>query len=290
MINKITLKNSVQIIDNEYVIKKDNKEIETIYNYLQSRSFEYFPKIIKKDKGNIYYEYIEDINEPKEQKIIDLIILISILHNKTTFYKEVDIDYYKSIYEHINNEIDDIYNYYNQVMDNIESNIYMSPSDYLIARNISSIYKNLIYAKDTITKWFKKVENERKVRVVTIHNNLKLEHYLKQDNPYLISWDNSKVDMPIYDLISLYQNNFLDFEFTDLLDIYLKKYPLTNEEILLFLAIISIPSKVKKESTEYKTVLNIRRNIDYIYKTDKILEKYRVENQTNEENKFQKQN
>ena len=290
MANKITLKNSVKIINNDYVIKKQNNNLDNIYNYLQSRSFDYFPKIIKENNNNIYYEYISDINEPKEQKIIDLIILISILHSKTTFYKEVDIDYYKELYEKISNEIDDTYNYYNEVMDNIESIIYMSPSNYLIARNISMIYKNLSYAKNMIDKWYKQVENERKVRVVLIHNNLKLEHYLKADKSYLISWDNSKIDMPIFDLVSLYKNNYLDFEFVDLLNIYLKKYPLTSEEMYLFLAIIAIPSKIIKEDSEYKTVTSIRRIIDYVYKTNKILEKYRIENKTNQDNKLQKQN
>ena len=57
-----------------------------------------------------------------------------------------------------------------------------------------------------------------------------LEHYLKDENkPYLISWDKSRQDMPIYDLVSLYKNNYLDFEFTSLLKIYLSKYPLTKD-------------------------------------------------------------
>lgn len=290
MTNKITIKNGVRIINDKYVIKKKKSVLDSTYDYLISRSFDYFPQIVKEDSDYTYYEYINDLNEPKEQKIIDLIILVSILHSKTTFYKEVDIDYYKSIYEKLDTEIDDTYDYYNKVMNNIEMTIYMSPSDYLIARNISSIYNNLIYAKETLRKWYKNVENERKVRVVMTHNNLKLEHYLKDDKSYLISWDNSKIDMPLFDLISLYKNNYLNFDFVDLLNIYLKKYPLTTEEMLLFLAIISIPSKVKQEDTEYKTVLNIRMIIDYIYKTNKILEKYRVENKANEDNKFQEQN
>ena len=73
MINKITLKNSVKIIDNSYVIKKKKKDLSNTYNYLLSRSFNYFPKILKDDGDNVYYEYINDINEPSEQKINDLI-------------------------------------------------------------------------------------------------------------------------------------------------------------------------------------------------------------------------
>jgi hypothetical protein len=87
--------------------------------------------------------------------------------------------------------------------------------------------------------------------------------------------------MPIYDLISLYKNHYLDFEFIDIFNIYLKKYPLTKEEMTLFLTIIAIPNKIDYENSEYKTVLNVRRIIDYIYKTQELLIKYRVEEESN---------
>ena len=281
MINKITIKNNVKIINNSYVIKKKQKSLDDTYNYLLSRSFDYFPKVIKEDDKYIYYQYIDDLKEPKEQKIIDLINLLILLHSKTTFYKEIDIDHYKAIYETINNEIDDTYNYYNNLMDNIDNEIFMSPANYLIARNIALIYKSLNYAKENISKWYKLIENNRKVRVVLLHNNLTLDHYLKDDKPYLISWDKSTIDMPIFDLVSLYKNNYLNFEFTDLLKIYLSKYPLTKEEMILFLTIISIPSKIALSSSEYKTVLEVRKLLDYIYKTNELRKEYRIKEQTN---------
>ena len=281
MINKITIKNNVKIIDNSYVIKKKQKSLDDTYNYLLSRSFDYFPEVIKEDDKYIYYKYISDLKEPKEQKIIDLINLLILLHSKTTFYKEIDIDHYKEIYESINNQIDDTYNYYNNLMDNIDNEIFMSPANYLIARNITLIYKSLNYAKENISKWYKLIENNRKVRVVLLHNNLTLDHYLKNDKPYLISWDKSTIDMPIFDLVSLYKNNYLDFEFTDLLKLYLSKYPLTKEEMILFLTIISIPSKIGSSSSEYKTVLEVRKLLDYIYKTNELRKEYRIKEQAN---------
>lgn len=191
-------------------------------------------------------------------------------------YKEIDLDNYKYIYEKINEEIEDIFNYYNTVMDNIEASVYMSPSDYLISRNISFIYNAISYSKKSIDYWYKLIENKRKVRVVTIHNNLSLDHYLKNDKPYLISWEKSKIDMPIYDLINLYQNHYLEFDFVELLDIYIAKYPLTEEELLLFLTIISIPKKIKFHPSVYQNVLNIRRQLDYLYKTSEIVKKYNI--------------
>ena len=50
MINKITIKNSVKIVNDEYVKKKKkNKDIDNIYNYLLSRSFDYFPRVVEED-------------------------------------------------------------------------------------------------------------------------------------------------------------------------------------------------------------------------------------------------
>ena len=290
MINKITLKKGVKIIDDSYVIKKKKASLKDTYNYLLSRSFDYFPKVIKEDDEYIYYEYIPDIAEPKEGKMIDLITLLAILHSKTTFYKEVDLDYYKAIYEDINHEIDDTYNYYNELMDMIDNEIYMSPANYLIARNVTIIYKSLNYAKENIDKWYKMIENKRQIRVATIHNNLSLEHYLKSDKPYLISWDKAETNMPIYDLVSLYKHNCLDFEFTDLLKIYLHKYPINTEEMLLFLILISIPEKIKAMPSEYATVKYIRKLLDYLYKTSELRKEYRIKEKTNESDKLQKQN
>ena len=41
---------------------------------------------------------IKDVDIPKEQKILDLIDLVSLMHSKTTHYKEVVEDEYKKIY------------------------------------------------------------------------------------------------------------------------------------------------------------------------------------------------
>lgn len=287
MINKITIKNSVKIVNDEYVKKKKkNKDIDNIYNYLLSRSFDYFPRVVEEDDEYIYYEYIRDIEEPNEQKITDLVSLVSLLHNKTTFYKEVDIDNYKYIYESVSDKIEDTYNYYNRLMDNIESEVYMSPSNYLIARNISIIYSALKYAKETVDRWYKMNEDSRRMRVVMNHNNLGLDHYLKGDKPYLISFDRAKIDMPVFDLISLYKKHYLDIDFNDILKIYLSKYPFSDSEMMLFLAMISIPDKISNVNSQYKRVLVIRRIIDYVYKTSGLVAKYSIKEQANEGHKL----
>lgn len=201
----------------------------------------------------------------------DLINLLVLLHSKTTFYKEIDLDWYKYIYESVDKRIDDTYRYYNEVMDNIDETLFMSPASYLIARNITSIYKTLNYAKNSIHEWYKMIENTRRVRVVMSHNNLSMDHYIKSDKPYFISFDKAKIDMPINDLVNLYKEHYLEFDFANILKMYMSKYPLTKEEVTLFLTILSIPQKLSYNNLEYRNVLTIRREIDYIYKVNELI-------------------
>ena len=93
---------STKIIDDKIVIKDKKKDdLNKIYKYLDSRSFDYFPKPILIDNNYELYPFIEDSYEPREQKAVDLMHLLSLLHSKTTFYREVDIDHNKQIYEDI---------------------------------------------------------------------------------------------------------------------------------------------------------------------------------------------
>jgi len=274
MIKKITLKNSVKIINNEYVVKHKNGRLLEKFNYLLSRSFDYFPEVISEREDEMVYKYIEDIPEPSEQKIIDLMNLLSLLHSKTTIYKEIDIDNYKLIYENINSQIIECYNYYNNLINEIDMIVYMSPVDYIVARNISLIFNSLEYARVGLEKWYELIKDKRQVRVVTIHNNASLEHYVKSDKSYLVSWDRATVDMPIYDLINVYKKHYLEFDFVTILKVYLSKYPLTDEEMLLFLVIIAIPDKIRFYESQYQMVVEVRRLLDYIYKTGELIQEY----------------
>ena len=285
---KITLKNSAKIIENEntrLVIKKDNPNILDTYNYLLSRSFDYFPKIIYKDNDYNVYEYVEDVNEPSEQRILDIITLTSILHSKTTFYKEVDIDNYKYLYETINKKLEYLFNYYNDIITLIEKNIYMSPSNYIIARNINKIFETINYCKYEVDSWYELIKDKRKIRVVNIHNNLSLDHYIKNDKPYLISWNKNKIDMPIYDLLTLYKKYYLDFDFYELFNYYEYRYPLTNEERKMLFILMSIPEKLVLDSSEYKNSIKCRKFFDYIYKTEDLINEYKsIKDKTINEN------
>ena len=52
--------------------------------------------------------------------------------------------------------------------------------------------------------WYELVKTKKRKRVVTLHNNLKLDNLIKNNQTFLISWDKSKIDMPIYDIVNFY--------------------------------------------------------------------------------------
>jgi len=249
-----------------------------IYEYLNSRSFRYYPNIIDENDNYRITEYVKEIEMPNEQKIIDMINLTSLLHNKTTFYKEVDEDDYKKIYEDINGNIEYLNSYYIDIITIIESKVYMSPSEYLLARNISKIFNSLNFSKYELDNWYRMVENKKKQRYVVLHNNLELDHFIKNYNPYLISWEKAKIDIPIFDIYKLYKKHCLDFDFSTLFKIYENDYPLLEEERKLLFILISLPDKIEFNDTEYEMTKKIGEMLDYLYKTDDLISPYYSEN------------
>ncbi len=274
-INKITIKNNTRIIDDKIVLKKKkNNDLNNVYKYLKSRSFDYFPEPITIDNLYEVYPFLEDTYEPSEQKATDIMHLLGLLHSKTTFYREIDIDKNKEIYENISDELEYLNNFYNDLITMIEKEVYMSPSGYLIARNINIIFSSIYYAKHNLEEWYKKIDNNKNERVVNIHNNISLDHYIKNEKPYLISWNKSRIDSPIYDLLSFYKNHYLDFDFDDLFHFYESGYPLKEDERLLLFTYMAIPYKIEIMSDEYEMCIKINKMIEYLYKTSNLIMNY----------------
>ncbi|MBQ7140411.1 MAG: hypothetical protein IJO32_02785 [Bacilli bacterium] len=279
---KYTIKNSVTIVETDkgcfvFKKKKDNRNnVNNLYEYLESRSFSFYPKLIENDDRDEYdiYEYINEVDTPKEQKALDIINIISLLHNKTTYYKEATEDNYKEIYENIKKELDYLYNYHTDLITIVEHSIYMSPKEYLFARNISKIYSCLMFCNNELDKWLELTKNKHKQRVVTLHNNLELNHLVRNTDPYLISWDKSIKDIPIYDFYNFYQNHYLDLDFNELFKNYDNKYPLLEEEKMLLFILLSIPKKIEFSDNELESCKQIRKQLDYIYKTENLISEY----------------
>ena len=249
-----------------------------IFKYLDSRSFNYYPKRRYQNDSYDIIEYIDDTNMPDDQKMLDLINLVSLLHSKTTYYEKVDAAEYQKNYEEISSNIEYLFNYYNDLISMIETKVFMSPWEALLATNISSIFNSLEFAKEKLEEWYLLVKDKTKRRFAVIHNNLRIDHFIKNKNPYLISWDNSKIDIPIFDLYKLYKYHALDYDFEHILKKYEQNYPLLKVEKVLFFILICLPDKLELSNSIYDNCVKINHLIEYLTRTEKLISPYYSEN------------
>ena len=272
-IKKINTAYIVSDNNQKYVIKENKNDLKSIFDYLSSRNFSNFPNYSKLE-GYDVFDYIEDTDISTEERLIEAINLLIMLHLKTTRYKNIDIDDYKKIYEELLGRVEYLNNYYITINDSIDNEIYMSPSHYLLVKNISKVYGALSFCKNELNSWYELIKNSSKQRAVLVHNNLDLSHVLYNKVPYLISWNKSKIDLPIYDLVSLYNKYYNSIDFSILLNNYMHKYPLSNEELKLFFIMISVPIKIEFTNNEYDNVKLVKDVISYINKGDELIRAY----------------
>ena len=260
---------NVRIINTDkgkYVIKKKNNNDRGLYDYLINKNFNY---IIEREEINDYdvFPYIEEIKMPNEEKAIELVYILSLLHNKTTFYKEVVLDKVKEMYESLTDKINYLNSYYHDLQDVIEQKIYMMPGEYLLIRNISLIYSALEYSKKSLEAWYEYKIKQKRERVVLNHNKPSIEHLLISENKQLISWNNYKRDIPIYDFLYFYKKDYLDLEMSALFDMYQSKFLYTKDEYLLFMTLLSIPEKLIFTRKNYNDTVEVYKLVKYHQKT-----------------------
>ena len=248
------------------LVVSNNKNNNYIYEYLKTRSFNFYPEVIINDKY-LVTRYIKGKEIPREQKINDLIDLVGLLHSKTSYYKNITNEYMK-IYEDLVNNYNYLYNYYQNIINEIDSTIFLSPSKYLLARNITLIFDSLNIGRNYLEEWKEKIENLDKMRVSLINNNLFINNYKFDDKPYITNWNKAKIDIPIYDIYNF--NNNEEIDIVEVLKRYEKKYPLKQVEKELLIILLFMPNKIDFNDSEYNTCIKIKKNINRLLKVHKL--------------------
>lgn len=283
---KYTLKGktiNVNSMQGNFVIKPAKKDIISLFNYLNSRSFYNYPKVIAKDDDYITYEYLKELETPKEQQLLDLVLVVAKLHNKTVYFKEVTEDKYKEIYDNIKDNVIYLRDYYSGIYDEAFNEIYISPAKYNFLLNYSLLNNDLAFILDELDEWFNLVKESNKQRVCLIHNNLSLEHFIKGMDSYLISWDKYTFDTPVMDIVNLYHNEYLTCDFSGILKEYLKNFKLSVDEEKLLFILLSLPDKVNFDDSEFNNTINVANLVDYIKRTEKLIRPYYTEKQKEED-------
>ena len=289
--NYLFYNNSIIFTNNDikYVIKNNTNDIYHIYKYLNSRGFDYLPNIVYQDDISYIYEYIPDLKEPDEQKVKDLVLLMALLHNKTSYHKEISLDNIKELYEKLSDKIQNTYNYYVDIITMIENNNYFSPSEYMLARNISSIFNALEFSKNILDNWYEKESKTTKKREVMLHNNLDVDHMINNNKKILISFDNTKRDSPIYDFIHLYKKYYNKYDFNELYKLYNSKFNLSESERMLLYVYLFLVDRITFNKNEMKNVKKVSEICNYLYITDNLFMENETKNTKEQNNKINKE-
>lgn len=268
---------NIYVINNRYAIKFNTNNYD-IYKYLVTKNFLLFPKNYSNINDNYDMSlYIEDLNINKDQKVNDYIKIISLLHQKTSYRREIGLDEIKEKYENINNRINYLRDYYLKLNDEIDSSLFFSPSSYLLIRNISLIYSMLDRISVLLNDIYKEIKDTKSIRVSLLHNNVDLDHLIINEGEYLISWDYSYFDNPIYEIEKIYRKYTCEIELNDLIKIYESINKLTNIEKKLLIINLSIPKEIKLTSDTYFDTKLVNDEINYLTKVNELLIKYQNE-------------
>ena len=241
--------NNIEVIDNLIVISKDKKKIckkktknknIPILNYLNSKDFHNYIDTYIVD-GYEVREYLDEVDISIEDKLKELINVVSILHIKTTHYKNYSLNDIKLFYERNIDEVLKTKEYYNNLIEKNDIYLFLKPSINLLINKISIILVALDNSKYFLDKWYEIVKDKQRKRVVLNHNDLKISNFIMSNNSYLINFNKYIVDYPLYDLISIYKNNYQVIDMIDIYKEYNNRYKLYDEEkYLLFSLLLKI--------------------------------------------------
>ncbi len=289
---KISVIGKVRIVETEdekLVIKANNKVVKDVFDYLRSKGFHnYLDYINEYSDDYLIFPYINNVTEEDSDKAKDLIYLTALLHSKTCFNKSISIDEIKKMYEEKTEYLNYLEKYYDNLKVYIEEQQFPSPSNYYLLRNISWIFHSISSSKYFLDKWYDIVKDKKNRRVGLTHGNLEFDHLLESKEKVIISWDNAKNDLLIYDLIHLYKKNYNDSDFYNLFKLYESYFPLTSEEKYLLFSLILEPDKLKLDDIE---ILNMRKcyyQIKYLQTSSSIISKYHSEKANDEDGKEKK--
>jgi len=271
---------NVKIVNTDkgrYTAKKRNRDdLKDIYNYLEAKNFNYFLSPINENEDDDYeiLPFVDNIKTEHADTAIDVINVMAFLHNKTTYYKNISTNEIKEIYEDMLARNEEVANYYHSLQWKIEEERFLLPSRYLLLRNISIIFIAIDKVKYYINKWYSVVKEKNSKRVALVHNNLEIDHFLKNKEMYLINWEDAKVESPIYDLYNFYRKNYEMIDFNSIFNLYNSKYRLQEDEICLLFSLLLQPDKIVFDHYEIKNTKEVYRLTSYLLKVNEFISQY----------------
>jgi hypothetical protein len=260
----------------QFVVKIiDNKKIEKIYDYITAMHLKCFVPICLNKNNEIitpynhHYFYIMPCIDNsqgvlKELKLKFYFETLAYLHINSFFYIKVNQDYFQTIHQDINSIIHEREIYYQQMIQNYESILYRSPSQWMLVMNYYRIYESLCQARQYLTQFIDYTKSFTQMRVCLTYKNFDYNHICLKER-LLLSLDCIEMDLPIYDLFDMYQKiPDILFDLDCFSQHYFHKIEYKKEEKLLLCCLMSIVPIIYYSDDEIENIIKLSRLLYYI--------------------------
>ena len=208
--------------------------------------------------------YEADMVPMRELKLKFYFETLAWIHNHTFYNLKVGKSYYENLCQDIEKIIFERYHYYEQLLCFCEQTFDRSPWQWLLLMNYYRIEQCLNQAKNALQQYRCMCENKEYVRVSLVYMNFKYQHiFLNQQK--IIAIDHMKIDIPIYDIFSMYQQTSDTlFDLDSLFQFYLHKVVLYPDEKMLLVCLLSIVPIVYLKGTVIDNVIQLSRLVYYM--------------------------
>lgn len=259
-----------------YVVKViETKNIEKIYEYIEVLHLKCFVEICmnkNNEKVTPYHNkylylmpYIDNSQGIlKEIKVKFYFETLAYLHLNSFYYTKINQDYFDTLHQDILDIIHEREIYYEQMIQNYESIVYRSPSQWMLMMNYYRIYDSLCHARQYLSQYLEQTKSFHQIRVCLTYKHFDYNHISLKER-LLLSLDNMSIDLPIYDLFDMYQRiPDILFDLDCFSQYYFQKVDLKDEEKLLLCCLMSVVPVIYYSDDEIENIIKLSRLLYYL--------------------------
>lgn len=275
----------IKITDHVYKVKTNTdvyilkivyqKELTKTIGYIEALHLKCFVKVIYNKnhqcltpyhKQYIYLMPYVDNNRGmmKEMKIKFYFETLAYLHTTSFYYTKINQDYFKTLNQDIMDIIHEREIYYEQMIQNYESIVYRSPSQWLLVMNYYRIHQALCNARQYLSQYLQLTKDYTQIRVCLNYKHFDYDHIALKDR-VLLSIDNMTIDLPIYDLFDMYQRiPDILFDLDCFSQYYFKNVELKEDEKRLLFCLMNIVPIIYYTDDEIENIIKLSRLLYYL--------------------------
>ncbi|MCD7807910.1 MAG: hypothetical protein LUH02_01100, partial [Erysipelotrichaceae bacterium] len=253
----------------------NNHQLEKIFYDIKNIQINVFVKVLLNTRQQYLtpyhqqYLYLMPFLENNDYIANDIKIrkyfeLISYLHNHSFYNLKVNEHYFQQLHDQLLKNIQARLNYYQQLMLQYEKMTFRSPTQWYFVMNYYHIYQALEKSHSYFLQFMELTKGYSSIRVCYNYLNFDFAHIIAE-YPCLIAMDHICLQIPVFDLYHVFQNeNFTLLNTNMLLNHYFCDMTLGDDEKLLLKCLLNIVPRIEFKSDEVDNIYLLTQLLNYI--------------------------